>query len=845
MIIRPVAAIAAVCVIVSGASLSACGGGSAVSGGGGGGSGVSTSSSSSSSSSSVAAPVFSSGLAVTVNEGAIGTVYTAQATIAAGHTAAYTLSGTDAGKFSINGGNGAVSFISAPSFAAPGDADGDNEYLITVSVSDGSQSVSQNVSIHVVQTIAARSYSWSNAAWGGGGYVSGIVYHPTVPNLVYIRTDVGGVYRRDTPSGAWTPLNDDLGRDDSQLTGVLSIGLDPHNDQKLYLATGQYLPSWGRTAAILRSSDRGTTWSRTELPIRLGGNSDGRGTGERLVVDPNKGSILFLGTSQDGLYKSSDSGVTWAKVSAFAPTATTFVAFDAATGTSGSATQSVYVGVATTSGSSLYRSTDGGGSWAAVPGQPSGLMPFQAAFDGNSHLYLSYANALGPNGVTDGGVWKLNTASGAWSNVTPMAPTGSLPFGYSGVSVDAQHGNTVVVSTLDRWNTGDDIYRSTDGGGTWTALDAKSSHTAANTPWLTAYYNGSLAGKMGHWISDVEIDPYDSDSILYNTGYGIWESHNLTATGTIAWNFNDKGIEETVATDVLSPNAGGHLLMTQGDVGGGRYTSLAADDVNGFFTDPNVTNQSVDAAELLPAKVVRGSENSFGGYLSVDNGVTWTHLSGSPVASGNGTGHIVLTAAGTSTVWVPQKQGAYYSTTGSNWTAATGYPIVSGQTFAPVADRAVDGYVYTYDYTTGTIVESSDGGRSFASAVTGLPTYKGSNLLAVPGIKRRDLWVATTDGLYHVDGVGAGAIKLTTVQEAYLVSYGAAAPGQSYYALYLWGKVAGQVGVFRSDDKGATWVRINDASHQFGYINDLSGDPRVYGRVYLATGGRGVIVGNR
>ncbi len=838
MKVKPLAVASGLVLALAASGLSACGGG------GGGGSSGGTSSSSSSSTTPAAAPVFTSGLSATVSDGATGTVYTAQATVAAGRTATYSLSGTDAAKFNIDASSGAVSFKSAPSYSSPGDADGDNEYLVTVSVSDGSQSVSINVSIKVTQSIASRPYTWTNATWGGGGYVTGILYHPSVSGLAYVRTDVGGVYRRDSASSAWVPLNDDIGRDDSQLTGVLSMAVDPNNSQQLYLAVGQYLPSWGRTAAILRSSDRGATWSRIELPIRLGGNSDGRGTGERLQVDPNKGSVLFLGTNQDGLYKSTDSGATWAKVSAFAPTGTTFVLFDKSTGTLGSATQTIYVGVATTSGSSLYRSTDGGASWSAVPGQPSGLMPVQGAFDANGHLYLTYANALGPNGITNGAVYKLTTATDSWANVTPDAPAGSVSFGYSGLSVDAQHPNTVVVSTIDRWSTGDDIYRSTDGGASWTALNAKSTHTAPNNPWVLAYANGSLSGKMGHWITDVDIDPFDSDSVIYNTGYGIWESHNLSA-GTVSWAFDDKGIEETVVTDVMSPTAGAHLLMTQGDVAGARYTTLSSTDTSGYFTDPNVTGQSVDAAELLPTKIVRTSEASFGGYLSLDNGVTWSHLSGSPVSSGNSTGKIAITAAGTSMVWVPQNQGAYYSTTGTSWTAATGYPVVSGQYFAPVADRAVDGYVYTYDFTTGAVYESSNGGQSFAAVVTGLPTWKGSSLLSMPGTKRRDLWIGTTDGLYHIDGASASAVKLTTVQEVYLVSYGAPAPGQSYYALYIWGKIGGTVGLYRSDDKGATWTQINDAAHQFGWINDLSGDPRVYGRVYLATGGRGVIVGNR
>ena len=62
-------------------------------------------------------------------------------------------------------------------------------------------------------------------------------------------------------------------------------------------------------------------------------------------------------------------------------------------------------------------------------------------------------------------------------------------------------------------------------------------------------------------------------------------------------------------------------------------------------------------------------------------------------------------------------------------------------------------------------------------------------------------------------------------------------------ALYLAGKIGSVTGLFRSDDAGVTWVRINDDQHQFGSIGHVIGDPRVYGRVYFATGGRGIIYG--
>ena len=50
-------------------------------------------------------------------------------------------------------------------------------------------------------------------------------------------------------------------------------------------------------------------------------------------------------------------------------------------------------------------------------------------------------------------------------------------------------------------------------------------------------------------------------------------------------------------------------------------------------------------------------------------------------------------------------------------------------------------------------------------------------------------------------------------------------------------------GFFRSDDAGAKWVRINDDQHQWGFCTIIEGDPRVSGRVYIGTGGRGIIVG--
>ena len=58
-----------------------------------------------------------------------------------------------------------------------------------------------------IQEESFAEYTWDNVKIGGGGLVSGVLFHPTEENLVYARTDVGGMYRWDNSLGQWIQLN--------------------------------------------------------------------------------------------------------------------------------------------------------------------------------------------------------------------------------------------------------------------------------------------------------------------------------------------------------------------------------------------------------------------------------------------------------------------------------------------------------------------------------------------------------------------------------------------------------------------------------------------------------------
>jgi len=56
-----------------------------------------------------------------------------------------------------------------------------------------------------------QAYTWRSVVTnGGGGFVPGIVFNPTEPNLIDAQTDIGGAYRWDAGTNRWIPLMDSV-----------------------------------------------------------------------------------------------------------------------------------------------------------------------------------------------------------------------------------------------------------------------------------------------------------------------------------------------------------------------------------------------------------------------------------------------------------------------------------------------------------------------------------------------------------------------------------------------------------------------------------------------------------
>ncbi|MFG2134285.1 WD40/YVTN/BNR-like repeat-containing protein [Streptomyces sp. NPDC048751] len=697
----------------------------------------------------------------------------------------------------------------------------------------------------------APAYRWRNVVIGGTGFVTGVLFHPAVRGLAYARTDIGGAYRWDDRAARWTPLTDHLGWDDWNLLGVEAMAVDPAHPNRIYLALGTYAQSWAGNGAVLRSEDRGATWARTDLTVKLGGNEDGRGAGERLLVDPRDSDTLWLGTRHDGLLKSTDRGATWA-VTPFPATPSSSgqgVTFLVAAG------RTLYAGWGDSDGTAdkpnLYRTTDGT-TWEAVPGQPSGAsakVPIRAAYDCHTReLYVTYANAPGPNGQSDGSVHKLATVSGKWRDVTPAEPGGTTSdgsadtFGYGGVAVDARRPGTVVVSTNNRWAAVDTLYRSTDGGRTWTSLKDSAVLDVSETPFLTF---GGDKPKFGWWIQALAVDPYDSRHIVYGTGATLYGTRDLKH-----WAPQIRGLEETSVRQLISPPTGqAHLISGLGDVGVMYHEQLNASPSRGMANNPVFgTATGLAQAAAKPSYVVRTGWGDHGnGAYSNDGGKSWAPFAAQPALAKDAPGPIATNTDGSVLLWTfvhwdGTKYPAQRSTdNGATWSEVTSFP--KGAT--PLADPADPKRFYAYDTDTGTLFASTDGGLTFTKGATGLPAGDSQfQLAAAPG-RSGDLWLSTKgNGLYRSTDGGATFSKIASCWASHTLAFGKAADGADYPAIYQVGATEAITAVYRSDDGAKSWVRVNDDQHQWGWIGaTIAADPRLYGRVYIATNGRGIQYG--
>lgn len=146
------------------------------------------------------APSFTSAAQVAVAENTSGAFYTATASDPDGDALTFSISGgADATRFTISASPGALSFVAPPDFEAPADADGDNVYLVTLSVSDGQLSATLNLAVTVTNQAGAVRARAVGAGFSAPVFLTGV---PDNSGRVFVVERAGLIRILDPATGA-------------------------------------------------------------------------------------------------------------------------------------------------------------------------------------------------------------------------------------------------------------------------------------------------------------------------------------------------------------------------------------------------------------------------------------------------------------------------------------------------------------------------------------------------------------------------------------------------------------------------------------------------------------------
>lgn len=113
-------------------------------------------------------------------------------------------------------------------------------------------------------------------------------------------------------------------------------------------------------------------------------------------------------------------------------------------------------------------------------------------------------------------------SSALGTDITPVSG-GDLYFGFGGLAIDPQKNGTVMVAALNSWWPDGQIFRSTDGGASWTALWAWNGYPNLNkyytyddqlAPWIGPGYVDTTAGNLQiGWMMECASTAFASSAI--------------------------------------------------------------------------------------------------------------------------------------------------------------------------------------------------------------------------------------------------------------------------------------------------------------------------------------------
>ncbi len=583
-----------------------------------------------------------------------------------------------------------------------------------------------------------------------GGRIRTVVHHPRKEGWVYIGAAAGGIWRTTDGGQSWTPLFD---QGNSLSFGALAI--DPNDPDRIYAATGEMSNNIDSYfgAGIFVSTDGGTTWSPLGL-THVGAFS-------KIEVHPRSSRLIVAGATKSfaGFWRSTDAGRTWTR---------TFIGSVTDVSLNPSDTAEFFIGVA---GQGVYRSSDGGLTWqpssAGLP-SPLGRVCVQQA-PSNPNILYALVEQGGSGGT--GAIYKSTDRGRTWQLSYQGQPSFFNGQGWYNAYIVIHPTNPDLVLAG-----GIDIFRTTDGGRTWTNV--------------TYGYSGGNVHVDQHAAA---FNPLNPNIVYAGNDGGMYRSTDAGAT----WVAINNGLAVTqfyaMAVDQSQPNINYGGTQDNGTLGnrGGNWGMVAGGD--GFFVavdhdNPNILYGEFPNGDLWKLNLATGS------FQRITNGID-------PNDPGYWSAPLVMDPTNSQTLYHGRRRLYATYNGGASWQAIS--PAMTGQITAIGVSPADPAVIYIGS-TRGEVWRTTDGGQTWEDVgKNGIP----NRFVTDFALSERDPATAYVS----VSGFGSGHLWRTTDggRTWHDVSFGL--PDIPINAIVLDPEdeqrifVGTDIGVFASLDGGATW----------------------------------------